>query len=127
MKAKQLFLITVLVTVINAFSAKAEEVPIIIVRESTPDSEVLHRAPAQIPMGCSLVDDSYLVVNIFADLGSVSVEIEDQTTGEYNLSTINALVGSELIPISGSAGNWIISFTILGSGVRYIGSFSINR
>lgn len=86
--------------------------------------EVIHRAPVQIPIACLLEDDSCLVVTFLADLGTVSVEIENLTTGEYCSSPVNALPGPMIFPISGSVGNWRISFT-LPSGVRYSGEFEI--
>lgn len=125
MKAKLFFLITALIAVANVYSAGAEVVPINIVREPTPPgSEVLHRAPAQVPIGCLLEDNSYLVVNIFADLGTVSIEIENQTTGENNQTTVKALAGQMIFPISASQGHWVITFTLQG-GVIYYGEFNL--
>ena len=85
---------------------------------------MIHRAPAQIPISCFLEDNASLMVFFLADLGSVSVEIENQTTGEYNQTTMNALAGPALFPISGTSGHWTITFT-LTSGVRYCGEFDI--
>ena len=106
------------------FSARAEHRTIIIVSDSELGSEVIHRAPAQIPISCFLEDNASLMVFFLADLGSVSVEIENQTTGEYNQTTMNALAGPALFPISGTSGHWTITFT-LTSGVRYCGEFDI--
>lgn len=75
-------------------------------------------------MTCFLQENSFLVVTFLADLGTVSVEIENQTTGEYNQTTMNALAGPALFPISGTSGHWTITFT-LTSGVRYCGEFDI--
>ena len=87
MKAKLLFPVVALIAVTNTFSAEAEVVPINIVREPTPPgSEVLHRAPAQVPISCFLEDDSYVVVNFFADLGTVSVDHRRQLPGNGQCS-----------------------------------------
>ncbi|MBR6875115.1 MAG: DUF3244 domain-containing protein [Bacteroidales bacterium] len=125
MKAKLLFLITALIAVANTFSAEAQVVPINIVREPTPPgSEVSHRAPAQVPINCFLEDNSYLVVNFFADLGTVAVEIENRTTGELTQTTVNAFAGTMVFPISASQGHWVITFTLQG-GVIYYGEFNL--
>ena len=125
MKAKLLFPVVALIAVTNTFSAEAEVVPINIVREPTPPgSEVLHRAPAQVPISCFLEDDSYVVVNFFADMGTVSVEIENQTTGDNYQATVNALAGPMILPISGISGHWRIIF-ILADGEKYSGDFWI--
>lgn len=87
-------------------------------------SSVHHRAPAQIPIVCLLEDDSALLVTILADLGTISVEIENQTTGEYCQFSIDSLVGATIFPISGSSGNWTIMLTV-EAGEKYIGSFSV--
>jgi len=125
MKAKLLLLITALIAVANTFSAEAQVVPINIVREPTPPgSEVSHRAPAQVPISCFLEDNSYLVVNFFADLGTVTVETENQTTGDNYQVKVNALAGPMILPISGISGRWRIIF-ILANGVKYSGEFWI--
>lgn len=108
-----------------AFSSNADENPIIIrVVIDQTTGEVIHRTPAQIPLTCLLDDYAYLVVDYLENLGTVSVEIENQTTGEYNQTTMNALAGPALFPISGTSGHWTITFT-LTSGVRYCGEFDI--
>lgn len=58
-------------------------------------------------------------------LGTVTVEIENQTTGEYAQTLVNAMAGSTAFLISGTAGHWTIMFT-LPSGARYLGAFEIN-
>ena len=64
------------------------------------------------------------MVNYLYDLGSVTVEIENQTTGEYCQSVVNALAGPMPFIISGTSGHWRISFT-LSSGIFYYGEFDI--
>lgn len=57
-------------------------------------------------------------------MGSVSAEIENESTGEYSQTTINATQGVHPFLISGNAGHWTITFTI-SSGVVYYGEFDI--
>ena len=64
------------------------------------------------------------MVNFLYDLGSVSVEIENETTGEYNQTTINATQGVHPIIVSGDAGAYVITFT-LNNGQAFIGEFEI--
>lgn len=125
MKAKLLFLITALIAVANTFSAEAQ-VPINIVREPTPPgSEVSHRAPAQIPMDCVYYPSLTSIATTFHyDLGSVSVRVENQTTGDNHQVQVNALAGPMILPISGISGRWRIIF-ILANGVKYSGEFWI--
>ena len=67
---------------------------------------------------------SSILVNYQIDLGSVTIEIENLTTGEYSQTLVNAIAGPMLLPISGTAGQWTITFT-LPSGVVYYGEFII--
>ena len=84
-----------------------------------------HHAPALIPISATYYPSiTSIVVNYLYDLGSVTVEIENQTTGEYSQSVVNALAGPMPFIISGTSGHWRISFT-LSSGVCYYGEFDI--
>ena len=91
---------------------------------SNGQGPVFH-APALIPItGYYSSTLSTIVVNYQFDLGSIVIEIENQTTGEYSLSVVNALAGPMLLPISGTVGQWQITFT-LSSGTVYYGVFII--
>ena len=84
-----------------------------------------HHAPALIPISATYYPSTTsIVVNYLYDLGSVTVEIENQTTGEYCQSVVNALAGPMPFIISGTSGHWRISFT-LSSGIFYYGEFDI--
>ncbi len=85
--------------------------------------EVVHRSPIQIPLSCLLLTDSIVVTFIY-DLGTMFIELENQSLGEYNQSCVNALAGPMILPISGTPGHWLIRFT-LPSGVQYYGEFDI--
>lgn len=124
MKTKLHFLLVALLLASCIFSARAEQSSIIITRTET-EEPVCHRAPAHVPIICFLEDDSFLLVNFLGNLGSVSIEIENQTTGEYNQTTVNALAGPTSFPISGTSGHWVISFS-LPDGVLYYGEFELN-
>lgn len=109
-----------------ALSAPArgdEDVNIIIVDPHDPSAEVLHRDATQVPITCT-VADSYLEVTFLSNLGSVSVEIENQTTGEYTQTSVNSAISPAIFPISGNAGFWTITFT-LPDGTVYYGEFTI--
>lgn len=123
MKTRLFYFITALLTVSSIFSVQAETTEIVVCR-STTNSQVIHRAPAQIPITCFLEDDSILLVNFLDNLGSVSVKIENQTTGEYNQTIVNVLSGQIIFPISGTSGDWSITFT-LTDGTIYQGFFNI--
>lgn len=99
-----------------------EDVNIIIVDPNAPGAEVLHR-DASVPITCTL-SSNCLYVTFLESLGSTFVEIENHTTGECNQTVVNAQIGSTAFPISGTAGNWSITFT-LTNGTIYQGSFNI--
>lgn len=84
-----------------------------------------YHAPALIPITAAYYAAfSSLVLDFRFDLGLVTVSLENQTTGSTSLSVINALQGSQLLPIAGDAGIYEITFT-LSDGREYIGSFEI--
>ena len=86
----------------------------------------IHYAPAQVPIQAAYYSShSTVFVNFVYDLGYVSVEIENLTTGEYSQTVVNALAGPMAFPISSSAGHWTITFTFTNGEVFY-GEFDIN-
>lgn len=97
------------------------EVTDIIIVLDPSDGQVVHRGPAPIS-GCYWEDA--IRVCFLEFLGCVVVEVENQTTGEYNQSNVNALVGPMTFPISGTSGHWTIRFT-LSDGTVYYGNFDI--
>ena len=100
-----------------------EDVNIIIVNPNDSISEVLHRDPTLAPVLCTLTEAS-LNVTFFLDQGFISVEIENQTTGEYTQTLVNTADGSAIFPFSGNPGFWTIIFS-LSDGTVYYGEFSI--
>ena len=83
------------------------------------------RAPTTVPITCIYYSSlSTINVSFLFDLGFVSIETENLTTGEYNQSIVNSSVSSMLLYISGTNGLWRISFT-LTNGIVYSGIFLI--
>lgn len=88
-------------------------------------SSPIIRTPALIPIQAAYYSSlSTIYVDFLYDLGSVSVEIENETTGEYSQTIINATQGLHPFFISGTEGHWTITFT-LSNGVVYFGEFDI--
>lgn len=85
----------------------------------------IFHAPALAPIQAAYYSSlSTIMVNFRFDLGSVSIEIENETTGEYDQTTVNATQGVHPFLISGTSGHWTITFT-LSNGVVFYGEFDI--
>ncbi|MCR5841050.1 MAG: DUF3244 domain-containing protein [Bacteroidales bacterium] len=104
----------------------ADEIPILPGGNPGDDTgEIVYRYPFITPIQCEWDSlSSVLVVEFLDNLGSATIEIENLTTGEYSQSVVNALAGPMLLPISGTVGQWQITFT-LSSGTVYFGDFII--
>lgn len=99
--------------------------PIPVTLGTTTEYSEKPKAPILIPLDCVYYSNpSTIVVNFHSSLGSVSVEIENQTTGEYSQTMVNAVAGPRSFPISGNAGFWTVTFT-LSNGAVYYGDFVI--
>lgn len=123
MLRKVLFaVITAVALSITAFSDDGIT-EILIVRTSSSGGDVIHRSPEQVPIECAFLSTSILVTYL-SNLGSVTVELENLTTGEYSQTLVNALPGSSVLPFSGTSGTWTITFTLSG-GETYYGTFII--
>lgn len=97
---------------------------IIILQDKESEGEVIHRNPTLIPIECFLVSDS-IQVFFLENLGLITVEIENLTTGEYTQTVVNSATGSAIFPISGNTGSWTITFS-LSDGTEYYGEFVIS-
>lgn len=118
-------LLSLLLALCSVTPALADETIIIRMAKDQTNGEVIHRAPAQIPMTCLYsVETSSLTVIYLANLGSISIDIENHTTGEVSHLVGNAVAGVHNIPISGTSGIWSICFT-LSDDTRYYGEFEI--
>jgi Protein of unknown function (DUF3244). len=103
----------------------ADPITIIIGEFGDTGGSPSHHALALIPIQAAYYSSiTTILVDFLFDLGSVSVEIENQTTGSYSQTTVNATQGVHPFMISGDMGDYTITFT-LSNGHVYIGEFSI--
>lgn len=124
MNTKIKTLIASLVALLSAMPIYAGEgSDLVYLQRKDEEGEVIHRAPELIPITCT-IEESTLSVNFLDNLGYIVIEIENQATLEYSQITVNALAGPMVLPISGTSGNWTITFT-LSSGVQYYGEFML--
>ena len=124
---KTFMFVSALVITIGAMAVTdgGDGTPITIYETETPQHSVPPKAPVIIPIECLVYSSSSSIEVIFDYyLGTVSVEIENKTTGEYNQTVVNALSGSTLLPFSGISGIWTITFT-LSDGTVYYGEFNL--
>lgn len=85
----------------------------------------IKRAPALIPIQAAYYPSlSTLLVSFMYDMGQVAIEIENQTTGEFIQSTVNATQGVLPVSFLNITGDYVISFT-LSNGRVYYGLFEI--
>lgn len=124
MLKKAFFLILILLGMC-AFAAKSADGQTVTIHTAGDQAtgEVIHRSPVIIPITC-FIDVPNLHIYFLSDLGTVSIEIENLSTGEESQFAFNALAGPMILPISGTPGHWLIRFT-LSSGVQYYGEFDI--
>ena len=128
MKRILLFLVALLscAPLMSAQSGGGDDPVIIFIGEggSVGSTPIIH-APAIIPIEAAYYPSmSTIMVNFLYPLGIVSVEIENQTTGTYAQTNVNASQGVHPFLISGTAGHWTITFT-LSNGKVYFGEFDI--
>ncbi len=100
-----------------------EPITIIPVEQSSkirPHSRIFVPFEANYNVGLASV-----LVRFIRDVGEVEISIQNLSSGEYNDYTVNSKVGSIVLPITGDAGYYVITFT-LQNGKQYIGEFSIN-
>ena len=99
--------------------------PIPILKDNSLEHAVPPKSPAQIPMDCVYYSSLTSIVTTFhRDLVTVSVTVENQTTGDNYQVKVNALAGPMILPISGTSGHWRIFF-LLTNGEKYSGDFWI--
>ena len=86
-----------------------------------------NRSPQAVPFGASLYTvgaQTIILVTFTSGLGTVDVEITNHTTGDYLQGELNAVPGTQSIPISGTPGWYTITF-ILPDGRIYEGEFDL--
>jgi hypothetical protein len=110
---------------IKAQTGNGDPTEIILGEGGSHDEGRNHRSPSVIPIEASyFAFSSSLLLTFNNDLGSVIILVENQTSGWYFQTQINAISGSQLLPISGDVGLYEITFT-LSDGHEYIGTFEI--
>ena len=110
---------------LGAASQTSSDVEPIIVKTQTPvGSPNFPRMPAAFRIE-AWVDTTTSCVGVFLNGAgsSVSILIENNTTGEAFAFTVGG-TGTWFLPISGSAGDWVITFT-LDSGNVFVGEFTL--
>ena len=102
-----------------------DPVEVLIIDGGTNTGGSGYHAPALVPITAMYYSSfSSLLVSFRYDLGTVTVLLENQTTGDSSQTVINALQGPQLVPVFGEAGSYEIKF-ILSGGHEYIGFFEI--
>lgn len=132
MKNKKLFIYVVAFIIATLISvdtvqchADDDNVVIIISNNGSLGGDTGHHVPALIPIQAVYSPSiATIFVSFLYDLGSVSVEIENLTTGAYSQAVINATQGVHPFLITGDEGAYKITF-ILSNGKAYIGSFEL--
>lgn len=98
------------------------EEPILIRIKRPGDPTGAPRVPSAVQISAEYDDVSGAVIAYLANAGaSVDVSIENLSTGESYDDAISGS-GMSILPISGSSGTWVITFT-LPSGDVYEGEF----
>lgn len=111
---------------IKAQSGGDDPIGIVIGEGGNHSGAPSHHAPALIPIQAAYYPSLITIFVIFlSDLGSVSVEIENETTGTYSQQVVNTSYSPQPFLITGAAGHWTITFT-LANGKVYFGEFDIN-
>ena len=124
MKKILLILALILPLFVAAAPSAMSDTSLIPVRSIRQGGEIL-RSPAQIPLMCAVdTDIPCIFVSFLDDLGDVDIVLENQTTGEYSLTSVDSATGGAIIPFSGSSGTWIIIFTLV-SGDVFEGEFEL--
>lgn len=117
------FLALILLPAFNLSADPGDDPIPIKIEESQSDPNDPNRGPTQLPITCYYYSSFDSVFAVFQySLGTVTVEIENQTTGFYSCQIINGLAGAHLIPASSDAGTYCITFT-LANGSVYSGYY----
>ena len=124
MKKVLFFLLSLCLFAPLSFAQTGGDDPLdIIITNGNQGGDQNHHAPALTPIQAAYYPSiTTILVDFLYDLGQVSVEIENETTGAYSQTTINAMQGVHPFLISGTAGHWMITFTLPG-GIVYYGEF----
>lgn len=123
-------LLSIIAIAFTCFSARAatdgdEGEPVSIGISIQLENSIPPKSPVQVPIVCTLYASlSYVDICFLANLGFVTIEIENQTTGEYDQAVVDALAGQLNFFFSGGEGFYEITFR-LSNGQMYNGYFEI--
>lgn len=128
MLQKKLFSIVAIVCIIFVAGATPdgdEGQPVDIGTSIRLEKSIPPKSPALVPITCTLYASlSCLNVCFLSDLGTVSIDTENNSSGEASHLICNAAAGVHCIPFSGTSGIWSITFT-LSDSTQYYGEFEI--
>lgn len=100
--------------------------PIIIDIGEDPGDPNGNRSPVYVPISCYYYPSLSAVTACFLySLDSVTVEIENLTTGAYSTQIIDGSYGAHVIPFNDESGSYRITFTLI-DGTEYTGEFIIS-
>lgn len=94
----------------------------IVIRNMPPNAGQVPRTPVEIPIS-AMVNGNTVYVTFTGDLGDVDYELVNLSTAETVSDQVEG-TGLVLIPFSGDAGTYTLTFT-LESGMQYYGEFSL--
>ena len=119
--------ITILLSCLMAllcFSANADEIiPVNVHKPPLYSGE--KRSPALIPVSCYCDVDTYSIVTTFTqNIGTVTITLTNETTGETSITTVDSSLGTSTIQTSGTSGSWHVEYATSG-GSTYEGDFEI--
>lgn len=105
---------------------KPIKTPVIIVIIQNPISiPGQPRSLTEVPIECVYDPMSNGIYTTFtSNIGYVDVSVENLLSGEYVCGTADSAAGQLFIPVSGSEGDYTITF-ITDTGVEYYGSFQL--
>lgn len=93
---------------------------------TTHEHSIPPKSPSLVPIGCIYYPSvSTLSISFLDNLGTVSFELENQTSGALFQTTINATPGVFPFQFSGGIGLYVISFSLVNGDI-YTGSFQID-
>lgn len=126
---KSIVLFTTLVVVVSnclaaSLSAKGDEIPIPLESQADEEDTSIFRGPS-IPIYAVLDPaKSIIIISFSDDIGNVSIELSNLSTGERSYYEEGSSVGGTVLSFSGCSGYYLIQFTTEGHRL-YFGYFSV--
>ena len=97
----------------------------IIINEGSSNGNPSGNRSVTIPIQASYNSFTCIVSVLFTqNLGVISTEIENTTTGEYYSYLTDSSLGGDAFLLSGTSGHYTITFT-LANGTEYIGEWEL--